>query len=556
MSGCRTAPEQRSNSHDSGPAPLSLAARRRSIGRPLLDMTVVNPRSAAKDQRPAADGDRTIQVPAFDAAYEMGPIIGAGTTSVVRRATRRYGGKKEVAVKCIFSREEETLQFARDEYHLLRDLRHPSVIRVMDQFETSSSIWTCMELCVDGSVEQYMEKSGPFEESDALALFLPLLKGLNYLHGKRIVHRDIKPANVLLQHDATSLKITDFNSAKRIGRGPGSSLMLTDRGTHLYCAPELRFGRLWNERIDIWSCGLCFFFMLRADLPFDVGSRGVAKSLLLGKLPDVKWDNISDLTRNLIAQCLTVNMRDRPPAMELLAHPSLDRFNDDLGCVGLWRDVSIGSTFMRDSSLGCETAISGVMEDYEFYAVEDDPGDIFALIGPCGCLSVRLTYSRNTPRQVVQNQFRLECSSTGTNETHRYMHVSSDTPETALTPQLSPWEKCGGGFMQKTSDCMSPTLPGSPRGVGGFMRKTSECISPTLPGSPKRVGRRASAAGQFQKEACPFKKFDCQEVLRKLARIKYMRSLNIEKTAEHGELCINGLKRCWSDVALCSGDAA
>eukprot|EP00913_Durusdinium_trenchii_P016756 g15750.t1 len=155
-----------------------------------------------------------------------------------------------------------------------------------------------------------------------------LIRGIDYLHHKRVVHRDLKPANLLLNRQVSStapspahrplegellwpwqLKITDFNSAKRVGACNG--LLLTDRGTQLYNAPELRFGRLWNERIDIWASGLCLYFMLRKTVPFNIGDQKVADTLLSGKLPHIDWS---------MMQCLFVDPCDRPTAMELRLH--------------------------------------------------------------------------------------------------------------------------------------------------------------------------------------------------------------------------------------------
>merc|ERR1712196_380093 len=42
--------------------------------------------------------------------------------------------------------------------------------------------------------------------------------------------------------------------------------------------------------------------------------------LIVGVLPPVNWDGVLGITRNLVQQCLTVDMCDRPPAMELLKH--------------------------------------------------------------------------------------------------------------------------------------------------------------------------------------------------------------------------------------------
>jgi len=143
---------------------------------------------------------------------------------------------------------------------------------------------------------------------------------VNYLHRKRIVHRDLKPANILLLN-STTLKITDFNSAKRVGASQGRSQMLTDRGDHIYSAPELRFGRLWNERVDIWACGHCFYHMRCGCLPFNITHTDDAELLRAGTLPELNLCYFSPSAENLLLQMLTVDAHNRPPAMQLLLHP-------------------------------------------------------------------------------------------------------------------------------------------------------------------------------------------------------------------------------------------
>eukprot|EP00927_Polykrikos_kofoidii_P038553 TRINITY_DN32965_c0_g1_i1.p1 TRINITY_DN32965_c0_g1~~TRINITY_DN32965_c0_g1_i1.p1 ORF type:complete len:561 (-),score=80.52 TRINITY_DN32965_c0_g1_i1:123-1721(-) len=502
------------------PAPSSsLHLRRQLAGRPFLDISVIK-KKRSKGIIAFGDCDENKSKVAFEAAYELGTILGSGTTSVVRRARQRFGGP-DLAVKCHTCLEEERLQFARDEYYLLRELRHPSIIRVVDKFEFCSSLFIVMELCPGGSISQRLEKFGVFEEVRAIALFFELLEGLNYLHEKRIVHRDIKPDNLMIQDEATALKITDFNSAKRIGRGPGSSLMLTDRGTHLYVAPELRFGRLWNERVDIWACGFCLFFMLKGVLPFDVMARGVAKSLLSGKLPEIKWDNISELTRNLISQCLTVNMRDRPPAMELLAHPSFDIVHPPFGCIGMWRDQSIG----RDSV----HSVGNV--DYEFCPFADGFCDIFMLSQPCGLLAVRFSRCPDVP--ILPTQFERptnECSSVSTNATCNNVFPPAATPE---------------------SDA-------SPHSGAGLPRRRSEGPSPLISPSFAKGGRWSGAPWQYQKDTCPFTSINSAEVLRRLARKKCKRDVNLEKATSptsplKAAMVEPGLRRCWTEVISNSG---
>lgn len=253
-------------------------------------------------------------------SYDLGRILGTGTTAMVRVAKRRADGRK-FALKLISSPDEEVQAFAREEYELIRSLRHPCILMAEAFHRHSYGVAICMELCAGGSIQSHVKANGVFAEDDAKMLFTQLLRGVDYMHQRRTVHRDLKPDNLLLA-EGQQLKIADFNSAKHIGGG-ACGVMLTDRGTRMYSAPELRFGLQWNERVDVWASGLCLFFMMRGDIPFDIQRSSVASALLKGELPNIRWEDISDLTQDLVSQCLKVDMRDRPPAMELLLHPSL-----------------------------------------------------------------------------------------------------------------------------------------------------------------------------------------------------------------------------------------
>jgi len=194
------------------------------------------------------------------------------------------------------------------------------VVSAVQLYERRDDAWLCMELCGGGSVEDRVMQHGAFHQLTATTLSRQLLEGVNYLHEHRVVHRDVKPMNLLLlNEDATRLKIGDFNSATQLTKR-GNSGMLSARGTQLYAAPELRFGLEWNERIDVWACGLCIFFWTRSQLPFNSAIRQNDRLLRKGCLPPVDWGAMSKPLVNLVRQCLIVPMHDRPSPMELLEH--------------------------------------------------------------------------------------------------------------------------------------------------------------------------------------------------------------------------------------------
>eukprot|EP00927_Polykrikos_kofoidii_P078945 TRINITY_DN75748_c0_g1_i1.p1 TRINITY_DN75748_c0_g1~~TRINITY_DN75748_c0_g1_i1.p1 ORF type:complete len:501 (+),score=73.90 TRINITY_DN75748_c0_g1_i1:74-1504(+) len=322
------------------PAPITTLLGRGNPARrpPLLDMSVLKVKQSASPTAKDAErgsvggdspGERIATHEAHDgpsvlldpgSLYELGDILGSGTVSVVRRAKRRSDGRT-FAVKVVAGHDDELRRFTQYEFELIRSLAHRSIVQVEALHFTFAGTLISMEFCPGGSVESHVRQRGVFKEHAAKGLGHQLVQGVSYLHQKRIVHRDLKPANLLLKAEAFELKIADFNSAKKIGSGPGSGLMLTNRGTPDYCSPELRLGMNWNERVDVWACGLCFFFMQRGTLPFNIEDRAVLKGMREGKLPDVKWNTMGQLMQNLIQQCLAFDMYDRPPAMELLLHP-------------------------------------------------------------------------------------------------------------------------------------------------------------------------------------------------------------------------------------------
>jgi len=254
----------------------------------------------------------------FDVCGELG----SGAMAIVHKVRRRHDGR-EFAAKRVHSLEAEQLKGLEEEYKLLGSLCHSSIVRAEAFFRGHNCAWLCMELCDSGSIGDFVARCGAFDEPRALDLSLQLLEGVDHLHCMRVVHRDIKPANLLLLPGAAQLKIADFGSACRVGRGDAQrGAMLSDRGTQLYSAPELRFGRQWNERVDIWASGLSAFFMLSGKLPFDSASRAAARALHAGRLPRVAWGAVGPASRSLVLQCLTVEMCDWPTAMELVLHPA------------------------------------------------------------------------------------------------------------------------------------------------------------------------------------------------------------------------------------------
>jgi len=310
--------------------PCRLSSRRNFKVSPLVNL---------KDK-----GQFQVNVPSLTSEYEVLETVGKGGFSIVKRAIRK-DDNTVVAVKISHCVDCELQAMALEEHRILSSLCHRDILSVVALHECviSKTVFLVLEFCTAGSVDSYIQKCGPFQDNGGSCLIEDLIEGVHYLHSSRFVHRDLKPENLLLQKGVLrnlSLKIADFGCAKQIGcNSPGCGKMLTDRGSHSYMAPEIIFGLVWNERIDIWSMGLCSYYMLKGGIPFNILEPAVMEILHKQKLPNICWEGICGPMKESIQRSLTVQMENRPSAMELL----LDQMSANAPATG------------RRRSWGCST---------------------------------------------------------------------------------------------------------------------------------------------------------------------------------------------------------
>ena len=97
-----------------------------------------------------------------------------------------------------------------------------------------------------------------------------LLSAVSVMHYSSVIHRDLKLENIRFsqKNNYDTIKIYDFGSA--CIHNPGSDTKHYDMaGSPQYAAPEMLSGQGYNEKADIWSCGVIFYFLLTNSFPFD-----------------------------------------------------------------------------------------------------------------------------------------------------------------------------------------------------------------------------------------------------------------------------------------------
>lgn len=134
------------------------------------------------------------------------------------------------------------LEQVQQEIYLLQNLKHPRIIKFLQQFYTTNHVCIVMEHADGGPLSKFlqqkqMEKSyidqyvsggsslshfstdencsifSLFCCQEVIRLFIDVLQGLEFLHMKTVVHKDIKSDNILIAGDGR-LKLADFGVSK------------------------------------------------------------------------------------------------------------------------------------------------------------------------------------------------------------------------------------------------------------------------------------------------------------------------------------------------------
>ncbi|XP_076019044.1 serine/threonine-protein kinase DCLK2-like [Genypterus blacodes] len=294
------------------------------------------------------NGNRCVSSSIINDKYKVGKVIGDGNFAVVKECVERSTGQ-EFALKVIDKArccgKEHLIE---NEVAVLRRVRHPSIIQLIEVDDTPTQLFLVMELVKGGDLFDAITSSTKYSERDASAMVFNLSGAIKYLHRMNIVHRDIKPENLLVCEypDGTkSLKLGDFGLATVV-EGP----LYTVCGTPTYVAPEIIAETGYGLKVDIWAAGVITYILLCGFPPFR-SENNVQEELfdqiLRGKLefPSPDWDIISLPAKMLISQMLQVNVDARYTAEEVLSHPWVtDEAPLDTNTVSSTEDQDSGNT--------------------------------------------------------------------------------------------------------------------------------------------------------------------------------------------------------------------
>ena len=239
------------------------------------------------------------------------------------------------AMKVISVKSKTSEKKTDEEIELLKQLDHPNIVKLFEYFSDDDKYYLITEYCKGGDLFDLIKKKKKFSELSASYIMFQIFRALIYCHNTHhLVHRDIKPENIVVfrKNNATDdlydVKLIDFGISKifnKVEKKNDNKII----GSLKYMAPEVFEGK-YDEKCDIWSCGVILYILVMEEYPFNgKDDKEIIKKIKKGKysFPDDFIEKSSNELRELIAKCLTLDPSKRISAKDALNDKFFNLYN-------------------------------------------------------------------------------------------------------------------------------------------------------------------------------------------------------------------------------------
>ena len=301
--------------------------------------------------------------------YEVQKKIGEGAYGKIYKVRNKQSGDIR-AMKQITKAKITDMGKFQTEIKILSMLDHPNIVRLFEVIEDDKYYNLLEELCTGGELLTRVQSS-QLKEKDIARIFNQIMSGVAYIHGMGIVHRDLKLENILFSSEdpMSPIKIIDFGFGVFMGKGEEKQLkekegetdlkkfgfkrLKSKVGTLYYISPEIIKGN-YDEKCDIWACGVILYILLAGYPPFSGNTDKEVYSQITNIKYDFdkeRWKNYSKYAKELIKNMLTP-AKSRYSAKQVLSSKWLeiklkDNIDENINSILDYRRISKYKTYNK-----------------------------------------------------------------------------------------------------------------------------------------------------------------------------------------------------------------
>lgn len=273
--------------------------------------------------------------------YEKIAELGEGSFGKVLKVQHITTGAIR-AIKVINKSDLDHSEIVR-EGNVLKSLSHPNIIQIYEVFHYLDSIYLVEELIKGGDLFSKIAKMERLAENVSLMIMKQIFSAVHYLHSNGLIHGDLKLENIMVESlnikkgatllladknvmiDEFDIKLIDFGCSNMFFKGKPLTELI---GTIYYLAPEVILSS-YNNKCDIWSCGVILYILLCGKFPFNGDTNGEIFEKIKNcnyHFNHTEFNYISKDTINLIKRCLEPDPYKRITAEEALNSKCFSNF--------------------------------------------------------------------------------------------------------------------------------------------------------------------------------------------------------------------------------------
>ena len=210
----------------------------------------------------------------------------------------------------------------KNEAMILSMCNHPNIVkfygykqRISPYFSSGQMFIEYCESDLQNYIEERRRQNNPLTQYEIKMIFNQMVSASEYLYNQfGIVHRDIKLENYLVQtvNNEIKIKLCDFGFATK-----SISDMKEYVGSPSFCAPEILANTPYSYKAELFSLGICLYYMLNGRMPFKAQTSNQLMQFYKLHSQFIFEKSVENDLVSLCQNCLEYNVEKRISINEL-----------------------------------------------------------------------------------------------------------------------------------------------------------------------------------------------------------------------------------------------